>query len=401
MQDKSQKGASSGIFCITCMKIFLLKVGKPGVIVSVTSDLATDQRVKRICGTLHDAGYEILLRGRILSRSLPVEDRPYRIRRIRHFFNKGALFYAEYNLRLFIFLLFGRYDILHSNDLDTLPANYLASLIRRKILVYDSHEYFTEVAELKDRNLVRKTWEAIEKIIFPRLDHIITVSGSIAGEYMKKYGKRPEIIRNFPETPVLMRDCSRSDFGIPSGKKLIILQGTGINRDRGAEEAVESMEFVKNAILLIAGTGDVIPQLREQVHNSGLNDRVIFIPPMPYRELMCLTGLCDAGLSLDRDTNLNHRFSLPNKLFDYIMAGIPVVASPLPEISDIVEKYGIGMIVMDHSPAEIARAINSILDEEHKSNRSENLKKAASELNWEKEKHKLIDIYNEFGAVSG
>ena len=376
-------------------------MGKPAIIVSVTSDLATDQRVKRICDTLHDAGYEILLSGRVLSKSLPVDDRPYRIRRTRHFFNKGALFYAEYNIRLLIFLLSGRYDILHSNDLDTLPANYLASLIRRKILVYDSHEYFTEVPELKNRKLVRKIWETIEKIIFPRLDHIITVSGSIAGEYMKKYGKLPKIIRNLPETPAIRPDCSRSDFGIPAGKKLIILQGTGINRDRGAEEAVKSMEFVNNAILLIAGTGDVLPQLKEQVNNNHLNDRVMFIPPLPYRELMCLTRLCDAGLTLDKDTNLNYRFSLPNKLFDYIMAGIPVVASPLPEIIEIVEKYGIGLIIRDYSPMEIAKTINSLLKDENNCNRSENLKKAAVELSWEKEKHKLLDIYNEFSALSG
>lgn len=368
------------------------------IIVSVTNDLATDQRVKRFCGTLHSGGYDILLTGRILPRSLPVDDRPYEIRRVKHWFNKGAMFYAEYNLRLLFFLLSERYDILHSNDLDTLPASFLASRIRKKTLIYDSHEYFTEVPELSGRKMVKKIWETIERLILPRLDHIITVSDSIAAEYRDKYGKHVETIRNVPEKTSARHSFPPSHYGLPAGKKLVILQGSGINRDRGAEEAVSSMEFVKEAVLVIAGDGDILPQLREQVIKRKLNEKVVFVPPLPYSELMHLTGLCDAGLSLDRDTNLNYRYSLPNKLFDYITAGIPVVVSPLPEVRAIVEKYKIGLIIADHSPAEIAKTINSILFKIPGPYWHENLKKASDELNWENEKQKLLDVYT--GSVS-
>jgi glycosyltransferase involved in cell wall biosynthesis len=369
-------------------------VNRKRIIVSATNDLATDQRVKRFCGTLHSAGYDILLTGRILPCSLPVNDRPYQIRRVKHWFNKGAMFYAEYNVRLLIFLLSGRYDILHSNDLDTLPASFLASRIRRKTLIYDSHEYFTEVPELTGRKLTKKIWETIEKLMLPRLGRIITVSDSIAAVYSKKYRIHVETIRNVPEKISAGHSFPRSHYGLPSGKKLVILQGSGINRDRGAEEAVESMKLVKDAVLVIAGDGDILPQLREQVIKWRLKEKVVFVPPLPYSELMHLTGLCDAGLSLDRDTNLNYRYSLPNKLFDYITAGIPVVASPLPEVRAIVEKYKIGLIIFDHSPAEIAKNINTVLFKTPKPYWHENLKKASEELNWENEKQKLLDLYN-------
>ena len=364
------------------------------IIVSVTNDLATDQRVRRFCGTLHAAGYEILLTGRMLPGSLPVDDRPYVTRRVKHWFVKGAMFYAEYNIRLFLFLLFTRHDFLHSNDLDTLPANYLASRLRKKPLVYDSHEYFTEVPELSNRKMVKRVWEKIEKLIFPRLEQVITVSNSIATTYNEKYGKNPVVIRNVPERTVINQsNTTPSAYGLPYGKKLIILQGTGINRDRGAEEAVSAMEFVDNSVLVIAGKGDVLPLLKNQVKENRLSDRVIFIPPLPYGELIRLTSICDAGLSVDKDTNLNYRYSLPNKLFDYITAGIPVVASPLPEIRKIVEKYDIGLIIKDHSPREIARAINSILFEKPRNYWRENLKTAADELSWDNEKYKLLEIY--------
>ncbi len=371
-------------------------MNKKRVIVSATNDLATDQRVKRLCDTLHNQGYEIILTGRMLPGSLEMNDRPYKIRRITHWFNKGVLFYTEYNIRLFFFLLISTYDILHSNDLDTLPANFIAALIRRKPIIYDSHEYFTEVPELTNRRLVKKTWEIIERLIFPHLQHIITVNKSIASVYKEKYRKEIHIIRNVPVKIKVDNNLSPILFGLPENTKLVIIQGSGINRDRGAEEAVEAMQYVDNAIMVIAGKGDVIPDLKIRVRRSLLEHKVKFISPMPYDKLMQLTSLCDCGLSLDKDTNLNYRYSLPNKLFDYIIAGIPVVVSSLPEVTEIVNKYGIGLIIKDHSPLEIAEKINTVLFGTYKVSWRDNLYKASADLNWDNEKHKLLNLYKQF-----
>ena len=366
------------------------------IIISATNDLATDQRVNRHCSALHDEGYDILLTGRMLGDSLPMDDRPWKTRRVRHWFNKGVLFYAEYNIRLFFFLLFTPCDIMHANDLDTLPANFISSRLRGKPLVYDSHEYFTEVPELTGRPAVKKIWETIEKLIFPKLRHIITVNRSIALAYKKKYGKEIRIIRNVPEKWGVKSAISPAFYGLPENKKLIILQGAGINRDRGAEEAVEAMRYIDNAILVIAGKGDIVPELKTKVRESSMQEKVIFIPPLPYKELMQLTSICDLGLSLDKDSNLNYRYSLPNKLFDYIMAGIPVVVSDLPELRYIVEKYEIGMVTGTYSPKGIAESIKSMLYGKPGKNWQENLQKAADDLNWNKERHKLTSLYSQF-----
>jgi glycosyltransferase involved in cell wall biosynthesis len=364
------------------------------VIVSVTNDLVTDQRVKRLCDTLYQHDYEIILTGRFLASSLPLEGRLYKTRRVKHLFNRGLFFYAEYNIRLFFFLLFSRFNILHANDLDTLPANYLASVIRRKKLVYDSHEFFTEVPELQDRKIVKKIWELIEKLIFPRLKHVITANASIAQAYKGKYGKLTEVIRNVPVRNTFKRRPSPGNFNLPVNKKLIILQGTGINRDRGAEEAIEAMKHIKNAILLIAGKGDIIPELKKRVDSKNLSEKVIFIKTLPYEKLMELTSICHCGLSLDKNTNQNYLCSLPNKLFDYIMAGIPVVVSPLPEIISIVKKYDVGLIIRNHSPCEIAEKINEVIFRIPSERWTKKLKKASEELNWDKEKLKLLQFYN-------
>ncbi len=363
------------------------------VILSVTNDLATDQRLKRFCKTLHEQGYQITLTGRKLPGSLSLDNLPWTTRRVKHWFNKGVLFYAEYNIRLFLFLLFSGYDILHSNDLDTLPANYLASVIRKKTLIYDSHEYFTEIPEIRDRKAVKKVWELIEKLIFPRLKNIITVSESIASEYGKKYGKNVNVIRNLPERIDTIQPVSPSLFGLPPNKKLVIIQGTGINMDRGASEAVQSMKYFDNAVLVIAGKGDLIPVLRKEATAYRLKDKVFFIPVLPYERLMQLTKICDVGLSLDKDTNLNYRYSLPNKLFDYIIAGIPSVVSPMPEVKKIVEDYHTGLVIEDYSPAGIAEKINILLYNKPKQYWHKHLEKAMAELNWENEKWKLLSVY--------
>ena len=170
---------------------------KKRVIVSVTNDLSTDQRVKKVCESITKLNTEILLIGRILPESKKLE-LPYTCIRMKLLFNHGPLFYAEYNIRLFFFLLFSKVDIYHANDLDTLLANYLASKIRRKPLIYDSHEYFTGVPEIQNRKIVKKIWTMIEGWIFPRLRHIFTVNDSIASLYNEKYGKSVKTLRNIP-----------------------------------------------------------------------------------------------------------------------------------------------------------------------------------------------------------
>lgn len=340
--------------------------------------------------------------GRKLPNSMALPGRRYRCHRFRLVFNKGALFYAEYNLRLFWYLLWHKSDILISNDLDTLLPNRIVSGLKRIPLIYDSHEYFTGVPELAGRPRIYSFWKWIERRTVPGLKYALTVNSEIARLYREEYGVHFRVLRNVPEpreSILKEKGALRRELQLPEEGRLIILQGAGINVDRGAEEAVQAMKYLEGVTLLIIGAGDVIPVLKKTVSASGLDNKVVFIDRKAPGELFRYTSSADIGLSLDKDTNLNYKFSLPNKLFDYIHAGVPVLVSNLPEVCRIVEHYDIGRIVYDHDPLKIAEAIHQMLDElQGGKTWASNLEKAAGELNWNTERKILMDLFKEIGS---
>lgn len=363
--------------------------------VSVINDLNTDQRVHRTCLTLQKQGYNVTLIGRKLPDSANLEKRTYACKRMFLFFKKGPAFYLFFNIRLFLLLLTKKRGLLVANDLDTLLANYLISKIKDWPIVYDSHEYFTEVPELQDAPLKKKIWSALEKRIIPKLKYCITVNNSIARLYKEKYSTTFIVIRNLPLADKYSPLPKREDLDLPVDKDIIILQGSGINMHRGAEEAVEAMQNINNAILLIIGGGDVINTLKKNVATHSLDNKIKFIPKLPYEKLRDYTRNSTIGLSLDKDTNINYRYSLPNKLFDYIHCGVPVLGSNLPEVKNIIETYNVGQIINSHNPEEITNKINFMLsDKKQLMHWKENCTKAAAELNWDKEEKKLIDLIN-------
>ena len=367
---------------------------KKKAIVCVTNDLSTDQRVHKTCLTLEKCDYWVVEYGRLLPESKPIQ-RSYFILRKKLFFHRGPLFYAEYNIRLFFHLLTVNVDLIFANDLDTLPAAYFASKLRKKRLIYDTHEYYTEVPELVNRPAVQSVWRMIENYIFPRLTEILTVNNSIAKLYGDRFNKKVLVSRNIPTsyTPVTLK--SRHELGLPADKKILILQGTGINVQRGAEEAVEAMQFTENMVLLIIGSGDVLPVLRKMVEDKKLQEKVIFKDKMPFQELRHYTMNSDLGLAIDKDTNLNYHFSLPNKLFDYIHSGIPTLSSELIELQQIIDKYDIGYYIQNHNPEHIAEMINAIFTDEKRYNTvKQNTFRAKEELCWENEEKILMNLIN-------
>jgi glycosyltransferase involved in cell wall biosynthesis len=347
--------------------------------------------------TLTQLGFDVLLVGRKKRKSPPLGKRDYKMQRMKLLFEKGPLFYAEFNIRLFFLLLFRKSGLLVSNDLDTLFPNYLVHIFKRIPIVYDSHEYFTETPEVINRKFVKSVWESIEGWIFPKLTDVFTVSDSIAKAFKEKYKVDVKVVRNIPPKLEIKEFKTRKMLGLPENKNIVILQGSGINIQRGAEELIEAMEYVDNTLLLIIGGGDVISILKEMAQKPELKDKIKFLPRLSFTDLHQHTRLADLGLSLDKDTNINYRFSLPNKLFDYIHAGIPVLASPLTEIKRIIEKYQIGDTIENHQPKHIAEKINKMLsDEKQIAVWKENLKFAAEELSWEKEEEKLRETYKKY-----
>lgn len=362
-------------------------------IVSVINDLVTDQRVHRTCTTLHEMGYEVLLVGRRKRDSLTMPSRAYATHRMKLFFEKGVLFYAFFQWRLLFFLLRNKADVYVSNDLDTLWPNYLVAKWRKKPLVYDAHEIFTEVPELVGRKFKQNTWKRLERRLFPKLKHVFTVNDSIAEWYENEYGVRPKVVRNIPSRNNPVRKLTRKEVHLPEDKKIVLLQGAGINIHRGAEEAVEAMQYLDNAVLLIIGGGDVLPLLKEMAAKEHTEGKIIFVGKLPPEELRAWTRLADLGLTLDKDTNINYRFSLPNKIFDYIHAGIPVLASDLVEVKKIVEEYKVGRVSPDHDPKKIAALIREMFDSPEYPAWKANTEKAAKALNRENEELEMKRVF--------
>jgi len=365
---------------------------KKTAIVCVTNDLTTDQRVHKTCLTLQKCGYWVIETGRLLPESLPLERSYFTLRR-KLWFRLGPQFYAEFNIRLFLYLMTTRVDLIFANDLDTLPAAFLAARLRGKRLIYDTHEYFTETPELVNRPATQAVWKRLENYLFPRLNDIVTVNDSIARLYGEQFGKTVHVSRNIPPTFTPDRLKSRRELELPENKRILIFQGTGINVQRGAEEAVLAMQHLENMVLLIVGSGDVIPALKKMVATHKLESKVIFKPKMPFAELRQYTMNSDLGLAIDKDTNLNYHYSLPNKLFDYIHSGIPTLSSGLIELRQLIDKYDIGYYIQNHDPIHIAEVVKSIFADEARYNIvKQNTATAKEELCWEKEEQVLMSV---------
>lgn len=363
------------------------------VILSVTEDLYTDQRMDKMSLFLHKKGFDVTLVGRCYGDSPALGPRPYKTKRLRLLFRKGFLFYAEYSIRLLLYLLFKKCDLLVSNDLDTLLPNYLVSKWRKKPLVYDSHEYFCGELSVVSKPISYKVWHGIEKHCFPKLKTVITVSQSIVDQYEKEYGIRPHLVRNIPPATTFPVTATRKSLNMPDDKTVLIWQGAGLNEERGGEEIVEAMRQLPDCHLLIVGTGTVIPKLQTMVKNLHLEDRITFHPRQTPENLFNYTALSDIGLSLDKDVSANAHFSLPNKIFEYLKAGTPMVVSNLPERARIMEQYHVGIVADEVSPEAIVKSVRQLSDPAFAAQCRENCKTAARELTWENEEKVLEQVY--------
>lgn len=356
------------------------------IIVSVTNDLSTDQRVEKVCNTLFNAGYEILLVGKKETNSKPIR-RNYSTKRINVFFKKSILFYAEFTVKLFFLLLFTKKDMLLSNDLDTLLPNYIVGLLQNKRLIYDSHELFPEVPELVNRPFAKNFWLSLERKILPKLKNTYTVCDSIANFYDTKYNTNFKTIVNLPSKKEIITSSFPFNY---KDKKIILYQGV-VNIGRGLELIISTMPFLKNCILVIIGDGDIFEIMKKKVIKKKLHHKIYFLGKINPIKLHQLTPLANLGISIEEDLGLNYRFALPNKIFDYIQAEVPILISNLPEMKKVVINYKVGEIVYQREPRKLANQIEQILEKDF----TKELKNAKEKLIWEHQETKLLAIFKD------
>ncbi len=368
------------------------------ILLPVFNDLSNDYRVYRTARGLVEMGYSVHVAGvaypnsptltswgdGVILRRLPVSQ------------TRGKWRYLAYNHQLAHLSRTEIYAAVHANDLDTLAgAGYVA--MRQKIpLIYDSHELFTEQAPLANRLKERLIWTALERILIGRANAVITVCDSIADELAQRYNiKRPVVIRNMPPyTPAARTTMIHKRLGLPESQKIVLYQG-GLLKGIGLENIVRLGQFLRQALLVIIGSGPLEAELQRLVQTLQLTDRVRFIPHVPFQDLAAYTASAHLGLILLQGEGLNTHFALPNKLFEYLMADLPIICRPLPELLKIISAFQVGFAIETEDLAAVAAKIEAFLaDETLYQIYTCNARQAAQELNWDHEKEKLKAVYS-------
>lgn len=355
------------------------------IITSAFSNLYTDQRIEKVCRTLHERGYEIELIGNNWKGSEEMT-RPYPFSRIHLISKSLKTAYFEFNWKLYHELR-KRADqntILHANDLDALLPNYLIAKKLNIPLVFDSHEIFSEMPAIQGK-MSQKLWRYLEKTIVPNLEFMITASGSYAKWFQKKYGVDPVVIQNAPR---------KIDFQteIPENNPKILLYQGAINPFRGIDKAILAMHHLDHVIFIIAGDGPRKKEYEELVIQENLQDKVRFMGKLLPDSLRKVTMSADVGMSIEENGGDSYLYSLPNKVLDCIQARLPLIMASLPEMENIKKQFDVGVIIKDHQPENIAEAVNQVLDRGRKNYLGE-LEKASKVLCWENEEPKLLEVF--------
>jgi glycosyltransferase involved in cell wall biosynthesis len=354
------------------------------IIFTVTTDLSYDQRMIRICTSLAAAGYGIILVGRKTKASIPLANQPFKQKRINCFFEKGKLFYAEYNIRLFLYLLFKRMDCICAIDLDTILPVYFISQLKKTRRVYDAHELFCEMKEVVTRPGIYRMWKRIEKFTIPEFKHGYTVNRPIADEFKKMYGVHYEVIRNI----ALLKDIKP----VEKTEKFIIYQGA-VNEGRSFETLIPAFKDI-NCKLVICGDGNFMQQARQLVTDNGLTQKVIFKGRIKPDALNEITQQAYIGITLFENKGLSNYYSLGNRFFDYLHAGIPQLCVNYPVYKEINDPLPVAVLTDDLSAENIAAQLNNLLENEvlYKS-LQQNCISLRQTLNWQQEEIKLIHFY--------
>jgi len=356
------------------------------LIFTVTTDLSYDQRMIRICTSLANAGYDVVLIGRKLGSSIPLSTQPFKQKRISCLFEKGKLFYAEYNIRLFFYLLFKKMDCICAIDLDTILPCYFISKIKKTKRVYDAHELFCEMKEIVTRPGIYKMWKRIECFTVPKFRHGYTVNQPIAAEFKKMYAVDYEVIRNI----ALLKEIVLQE----KKEKFTLYQGA-VNEGRSFETLIPAFANI-NCKLIICGDGNFMQQAKELVTLHKLEEKVIFKGKIKPEELALITQQAYIGITLFDDKGLSNYYSLANRFFDYLHAGIPQLCVNYPVYAEINNQLPIALLVDDISSTNLATQLNNLLTNEVLYKElQQNCQKVRQTLNWQHEEKILIQFYKQ------
>ena len=340
--------------------------------------------MQRICTTLAGAGYSVTLVGRRLSQSKPLAVRSYKQKRLPCIFTRSFLFYLEYNIRLFAYLLTRKMDAVCAIDLDTALPCLAVSGIKKIPRIYDAHEYFTELKEVRTRPVIKKVWTAVERFALPRFKLGYTVSEGLAAEFYTQYKQQYAVIRNLPLLQDSLPSWPRENF--------IVYQGA-VNEARGFETLIPAMRNVPYK-LVICGDGNFMAALKTLIRDNDVADKIELTGMLLPEDLRPIAAKAMLGICLAEKAGTNQYWALPNKFLEYMHAGRPQIAMNFPEYQKINDRFHIAVLLDDLEKDDVAAVINrtmadqSLLEQMHR-----NSLEARNVYCWQQEEKRLLEFY--------
>lgn len=326
--------------------------------------------------------------------SLVVAAGMIKFKKIRKWFINGAII-----TRMIVKGYIQNADIYHANDLNTLPQAIVCSKLRLKPkpLIYDSHEVQSDRTGYNPKTIKR-----IESFMLKFVDQMIVENHTRAKYNEDIYGFYPKTLYNYSEKYNIEEKPQinlHKKIGINEDEKILLYQG-GLQQGRGLELLIEAMDEIEEGHLLFIGGGKLTQTLKEQAEASKQADRIHFLDKVPFQELPSYTREAYLGFQVLQNICFNHYSASSNKLFEYMMAHVPVISCDFPEIKKVVEETNTGLVVDSHNASEIANAVNQLVKDTSLRNQlSENTKQAKEIYNWNNEKSKLLEVYNQFVPI--
>ncbi len=382
------------------------------VLMLVLNDMTADTRVTREASALAEAGHSVTVLA-LRRRGLPEEatDSGFVVRRVADSTTatwRRPLSKAVQSRRRTLALVEAGVecapDMVHAHDSDTLVAAARIARRRRAELVYDAHELYPDMLSEFGASgswLVQTYWRLVERRLVPRASAVITVSGGLAAELARRFGVSPAIVRNVPPLrPVSDRDRLRGELDLADDPRVVLLYQGVLIKGRGLGRLLEAMTLVDGAVLVIQGFGPLESSLKERAGELGLGDRVRFMGRRAPGDLHAYACGADVGVVIYEHTTLNNYLAGPNKLYAYLMAGLPVAASAFPGLEEVVERERVGLTFEPSDASSIADALNRLSSSvQLRAEFGERARALAeSRYNWDRERRVLIDLYARIGS---
>ena len=353
---------------------------------TVINELVYDQRMIRICSTLSRQNYEVMLVGRQFKGAATLQAHSFQQVRLHCWFTKGKSLYIEFNIRLFFYLLFKKMDAICAIDLDTILPCYWVSCIKGIPRVYDAHELFCEMKEVRTRGCIYRFWKKIERFAVPRFKLGYTVNLPIAQEFKKMYNVDYAIIRNIAvlNNPELQ----------PVKTETFLLYQGAVNEGRSFETLIPAMQYI-DVPLMICGDGNFMEEVKKLVEKYNVKDKVIFKGKVNPDALKKITPLATIGITLFDREGMSNYYSLANRFFDYIHAGVPQLCADYPAYREINAQFEVAVLISDLSAENIAKQTGILLSNPALYEKlRQNCLAARAVYNWQHEEKKLIEFYN-------